>query len=177
MRADHRVPVNENVVLSGLYLAPALPTIPCASEGKTAKLTSISSPGSEAARDHIADHRADIFFLRGIIVGPCIVSRHSECPTALALFEVLQKPRGVRNIEGGIEHIAQRRKILTMPAVIDLHASDVDEADAMRLLNGHAIECFLQSLRMQATRAHIYVVWAKDAVTSSFCEPHRKQHV
>jgi hypothetical protein len=87
----------------------------------------VGRPLPEAARDHIADDRADVCLFRCRVAGSGIVARNGQRPRAFLRLEGFEEVRGIFDIARRVEHFAQGVKVGAVKMVIDLHAADVDE--------------------------------------------------
>ena len=87
----------------------------------------VGRPRPEAARDHVADNRADVSSLRRRIAGPGVVAGDRQRPRALLRLEDFQEVGGIFDVVNGIEHLAQGTELGAVEVVVDLHAADVDE--------------------------------------------------
>src|SRR3954469_6468278 len=98
---------------------------------RLAKRACLVGPGAETAGDEVRDDVADVLFLRRLVVGARIVTGDRHGPASLALLQFLQEARGVVDIPGRIEHRSRRSELVAVIVMVDLHAAEIDQLDAL----------------------------------------------
>ena len=101
-----------------------------------------------------------------------MIARYRHRPGLVAGMQLCQETCSVFDIATRIEHIPDISKLITMIAMVDLHATEVDQALAFapRILKGQ--ECFRARAGKDGFSFYIQCVGLKAALVSGFRQPY-----
>lgn len=103
-----------------------------------AEVARVGGPFAKSRRHHVCDDAADISFLRRVVVRACVIARDGHRPRLVPGMQAHQKARCVIDVAARVEHLLDAPEMLTVIAMVDLHAAQIDERRATppRLLEG-----------------------------------------
>ena len=115
-----------------------------------AELFRVRRPASVARGHKVGDHPADVTLLRGVVIGAGMIARDRHGPGFMPGVETRKERRRILDVLARVKHFRRRSEPVAVEVVVDLHAAEVDQLDALR---PRRLECLKGILRLRPKKA------------------------